>query len=384
MKKSSTNQQLDPLPEEISQLTDEKEKNRAGIKEKYPFISWDIGTAYDLFISLHVLHHPDRFGLRPPWAAGVRSRLTTNERQILEIAQDVIYIPFHWIASLNNNKDGESVLWSLKQLPPANRLPALVFSYQTPTAMVDLLTGIAERGSWTEKDQDAFREVYRSDRHENIRTKTLSRILDTWAKASEFGEAYLSALQSYQQAFFAEEERQIKSTLEDGLEDAKSLAVSLPFNEMIENLTQGVQIKELLNQEELVFVPSYWSTPLVFYRKIDPLKAIVTFGVRPPDVSLVPGEIVPDALLQALKALADPTRLRIMRYLVVDPLSPAQLSRRLRLRPPTVTHHLAALRLAGLVHLNLESENERLYSARLETVLGLADMIQDFFGFHRD
>jgi DNA-binding transcriptional ArsR family regulator len=153
---------------------------------------------------------------------------------------------------------------------------------------------------------------------------------------------------------------------------------------MIENLTQGVQIKELLNQEELVFVPSYWSTPLVFYRKIDPLKAIVTFGVRPPDVSLVPGEIVPDALLQALKALADPTRLRIMRYLVVDPLSPAQLSRRLRLRPPTVTHHLAALRLAGLVHLNLESENERLYSARLETVLGLADMIQDFFGFHRD
>ena len=97
---------------------------------------------------------------------------------------------------------------------------------------------------------------------------------------------------------------------------------------------------------------------------------ILMYGARPADDSLVPGEVVPDALLRALKALAEPTRLKIIRYLSEEPLSPAQLSRRLRLRPPTVIHHLEVLRLAGLVRLNLEVPGERNYAARIE---GLED-----------
>jgi DNA-binding transcriptional ArsR family regulator len=75
---------------------------------------------------------------------------------------------------------------------------------------------------------------------------------------------------------------------------------------------------------------------------------------------------VPDALLRALKALADPTRMRIMRYLAEEPLTPAQLSRLLRLRPPTVIHHLNELRLAGLVYVNLEEGSEKRYTVRTE------------------
>lgn len=384
MKKSLVNEQWMQIKDEKNILTEKSEKAPVNKERSYPVISWDIGTAYDLFISLYVLHHPERFGLRPPWAAGVRSRLSSEERQTLEIAQDIVFIPFHWIYSLPKNKDGESVLWGLKQIQKQDILPALVFSPEFPVEMVELLSEIADRGNWTPRNQELFRELYRGSRHENIRSKILVRILDAWANAKEFGEAYLKALQSYQQAFFAEEERLIKSTLEEGLEKARSQISTLPVNEMIESLTQGVKIKELLNQDELVFVPSYWSTPLVFYRNLGPAKTLVTFGVRPSDVSLIPGEIVPDALLQALKALADPTRLRIMRYLAVQPLSPAQLSRRLRLRPPTVTHHLAALRLAGLVRLDLESENERLYSIRLESVLSLTEQVRDFIGIQKD
>ena len=77
------------------------------------------------------------------------------------------------------------------------------------------------------------------------------------------------------------------------------------------------------------------------------------FGARSPDVSLVPGESVPDGLVRALKALSDPTRLRILRYLTTESLSPAQLARRLRLRTPTVMHHLNTLRVAGLVQLTI-------------------------------
>jgi len=49
-------------------------------------IQWDIGTAYDLFVSLRALHDPDTFGVRASWAAGVRSRLPTEHRQTLDLA----------------------------------------------------------------------------------------------------------------------------------------------------------------------------------------------------------------------------------------------------------------------------------------------------------
>ncbi len=38
-----------------------------------PRLSWDVGTAYDMFMSLDVLHRPEAYGLRGAWAAGVRS-----------------------------------------------------------------------------------------------------------------------------------------------------------------------------------------------------------------------------------------------------------------------------------------------------------------------
>jgi DNA-binding transcriptional ArsR family regulator len=93
---------------------------------------------------------------------------------------------------------------------------------------------------------------------------------------------------------------------------------------------------------------------------------------------LVPGETVPDALLQALKAMADPSRLRILRYLSTEPLTQAELSRRLRLRAPTLTHHLSALRLAGLVHITVDVHTERRYSARLEAVQAMVALLEKF------
>ena len=55
-----------------------------------PRLEWDLGAGYDLFISLDVLHHPGLFGLRASWAAGVRSRLSVEERKILENAKLLI------------------------------------------------------------------------------------------------------------------------------------------------------------------------------------------------------------------------------------------------------------------------------------------------------
>jgi hypothetical protein len=55
-----------------------------------------------------------------------------------------------------------------------------------------------------------------------------------------------------------------------------------------------------------------WITPLILYTELNPEQMIFLFEARPADASLVPDEVVPNALLRALKALADPTRLKII------------------------------------------------------------------------
>ena len=54
---------------------------------------WDWGTAYDLFVSLAVLHDPGDFGVRGAWAAGVRARLSPAARETLEQSQASCGVP---------------------------------------------------------------------------------------------------------------------------------------------------------------------------------------------------------------------------------------------------------------------------------------------------
>jgi len=343
-----------------------------------PAIFWDIGTAYDLFFSLYVLHQPEKFGLRPSWAAGVRSRLSIEERQTLLESQSVIHIPLHWIYTLPSPKDAESVLWTLRQLPLEERLLALSFGPKTPDTYKQLLTAVARRGSWDEQDMKAIKDIYREMNKDVPRPKELRTLLDVWSNPAEFGERYLEALQSYYRAFFAEEQLRIQSALRTALAQAEELAERLPVPELIEELSKGIHVDEYLDVSKLILAPSYWITPLLHFSRVEPDAMLMVFGARPADASLVPGEQIPDQLLLGLKALSDPTRLRILRYLTHERLTPAELARRLRLRAPTLTHHLRALRLAGLVHISLGAKKENLYSARLESIDDLSLQIKGF------
>lgn len=345
--------------------------------ETLPKLNWDLGTAYDLFISLNVLHEPHRFGLRGSWAAGVRSRLGSEERQLLEDANNLVHIPAYWIYNLPDPKDSATALWNLGKIPQKDRLPALTISPETSPRTKELFKEVSERGSWNEKDREDLRSCYH-EKGAGMRPKVLAMILDWWSSPVEFGEKYLAALQSYYQVFFAEEEARILPALKESLEQAKELSEELNASALVENLSQGLRFASLPELSEIILAPSYWSTPLVIFTNIDKDRMLLVYGARPAQTSLVPGEDVPDILVRSLKALADPTRLRILHYLAQKPNTPAQLSRRLRLRAPTVIHHLNALRLAGLVYLTLEVEGERRYAIRTEMVGETCDHLQEF------
>ena len=57
-----------------------------------------------------------------------------------------------------------------------------------------------------------------------------------------------------------------------------------------------------------------------------------------------------DKLVTFYKALGDPTRVRILAMLANGPLHGQALAGKLRVTPPTITHHMAKLRDAGIVY----------------------------------
>jgi DNA-binding transcriptional ArsR family regulator len=351
-----------------------------------PRLFWDLGTAYDLFISLDVLHQPAEFGIRASWAAGMRARIPSSEREILEQAQLFGHTPLQWLYTLPAPKDGATALWSLGQIPPAERLPTLTLAQDDhPTDVTATLRGVAARGAWDADDQAAIRAFYQTRSEQSWKKapslQELTTFLNWWSHPAEFGERFLQALRVYHEVFFAEEEKRIRPALQAALERAQELAGQMPLPDLLEELSQGVRFDQPLDVTEVVLAPSYWCTPLIYYETVSPDRQLFLFGARPPDASLVPGELVPDALLQALKALSDPTRLRILHYLSAEALTPAELARRLRLRAPTVTHHLKALRLAGLVQLSvssLEDKGRDCYATRPEAIAAAFAALQHY------
>jgi DNA-binding transcriptional ArsR family regulator len=344
-----------------------------------PDISWDNGTAYDFFMSLQVLHEPDIYGLRASWAAGVRSRLASDERKLLEDLHGLLWVPLHWIHTLPAPKDAASALWSLRQIPPAER-PRVLINFDElcdEPGVGDTLKKVIATRTWDQGDLEIIKKCHMKKDHGKT-GDGLATYLDWLSRPDELGDLYLSALQSYYQAFFAEEEKRIAPVLRNGLAHAQELAGRLSLADLLVELTQGVHFEAPFKETSLVLVPGYWNTPFVIFPKIGPDTMLLLFGVRPLDMSLVPGEMVPDSLLLVLKAMADPTRLKIMRYLSGESLTPTEIARRLRLRPPTVTHHLSALRLAGLVHLSLDESGEKRYTARMEAIRASCAQLIDF------
>lgn len=329
---------------------------------------WEIGTAFDLFVSLHILHNPAEHGLRKSWARGVRARLAPDHRALLEVFTSFRPVPIYYLAQLPAPKDSTIVLDDIAATAPELRLARIFDTPFMPEELLPLLEDVGQRGAWGPEELARFLELDSRRPGRRPRRKQVEPILDLWADVAGTGERLLAAFREYHEVFFAEEEQRIRPVLEQALEDARTLAGRLPLSELLEELSQGVRYMEPLGYDELQLVPSFWSTPFIISAQVSEKRRMMLFGARPADMSLVPGEVVPDALYQTLKALADPTRLRILRYLTAESLTPAELSRRLRLRPPTVSHHLYTLRLARLVHFTIEKGDKRRYSLRQDAV----------------
>lgn len=352
--------------------------------EKNIKILWDQGTAYDFFTSLYVLHFPDEFGLRGAWAAGVRSRLPNKARDFLDVIVGNFNPPLNWVHSLAAPKDAATALVSLKRIPVEDRLSVLRLCPFESVQGLEMLNQVAQRGSWDLELVDDYLHLWRTQGASSqivpgsASTKRVEKIFQVYAEPTRFGQNYLEALQAYYEVFFSEEEKRISPKLEKALAQAKRAAEQKGVTAYLQSINQQLTLGGLGAGDQIVLAPSYWCARGVLHSDLEQDQHLILFGARPEEESLVPGEIVPEELIQQLKAMTDPTRMRILRYLLQEQLTPAELARRLRLRAPTVTHHLHMLKSAGMVQFVKKGKNEHLYFAKMESIKNTYNLLKDF------
>ena len=343
-------------------------------------IGWDYGTAYELFVSLMVLHKAEDYGIRAGWAAGVRSRIPIAERRMLEETLPFLELPIAWIHNtLPDPKDSIAVQWAMRQIPAEKRMLSILGFETCDNEWCQIIRKVAERRAWDNKDLNFFVDKFKEHRKEGpaYTREGITKFLDWWSRPDEFGDMFLSALQAYHQAFFEEEEKRIGPILKEQLEQAKKLSKTRNAKELLVELSKGVSYDEMFDSKEVVFIPAYWITPMIILQEAPESKNLVLFGARPSNMAVIPGEVIPDGLVRTLKALADPTRLKILHDLSHEELTPSEIARRLHLRAPTVTHHMNELRMAGLVHKIIKGQETR-YSTRRESLEAMCNEMNEF------
>ena len=121
----------------------------------------------------------------------------------------------------------------------------------------------------------------------------------------------------------------------------------MPLGDFVEHITGGVRWVPEPGTRRLYLNPSYFTRP---YNYVFGGRDWHMFAYPLADAALDgEGSGVPAASVRLFKALGDESRLRILRLLASGDLYLTEIAERMSLSKPTVSHHLAQLRAAGLV-----------------------------------
>lgn len=317
-------------------------------------IDWDVRTAYDFIFSLSDdagstddLPIADRQWLaasREALPASVRAGITDLFASELAIHAGVLLI------DAPDARTAADFVALVEAASPRDLVTALFAGHGTD-AELDELIGRAIDGDETVLPTVADRlpEWNRAGRLELLRDPARAR------------EQILEVLKAWLVPF-REIEARVGAILERDYESRAADRQRLAPADLIEATTGGVRYLPEPGINRVILSPSYFSRPYNFLMAARDWRF---FGYPVGDAALDPSDALtpPLAVVRLHRALGDETRLRILKLLASRDLYLTEIAQQLELSKPTIKHHLALLRSAGLVTVT-EAGNVLYYSLR--------------------
>ena len=306
-------------------------------------VEFDTRTAYDFLISLAVggedlgeLPPADARWLREARAslpADVRASMLVGDRTRSGLASEMTAL----VVAHRAARDAADLV-ALVEATPALEIARLLLSLHQPPEVRELidraLAGDAEAAA---KAEDAL-EV--DDRARPAARNTLRDPVGAAERLHLALRAWLGP--------FREREAEVGRALERDVAAREGDRRSLDPLDLVERTTGGIRILPEPGVRRVVLAPSYFSRPYNYVFAADDWRlycypiADAALGDRSPFDP-------PESAVRLYRALGDPSRLRVLKLLSDRDMYLTEIAQQLDLSKPTIKHHLAQLRAAGLV-----------------------------------
>lgn len=317
-------------------------------------IDWDVRTAYDFVFSLSGdagstddTPAPDREWLIAS-RAGLPEAIRTGIRELFE-SELAIHAGVLLVDQPDVRTSADFVAL-VAATSPADLVGALMADDSHDDA-VDGLVDLAIGG-----DEAALTSL--AEKLPDWNRKGRLQLLRDPAVAKD---RILTVLRAWQ-TVFAEIEPRVLAILERDYDERAADRERLAPGDLIETTTGGVRYLPEPGISRVILGPSYFSRPYNFLMSARDWRF---FGYPVADSALGPSDALtpPLSLVRLHRALGDGTRLRILKLLASRDLYLTEIAQLLELSKPTIKHHLAQLRSAGLVTIT-ESGTVMYYTLR--------------------
>lgn len=174
----------------------------------------------------------------------------------------------------------------------------------------------------------------------------------------------VSLLRDWYHTIFQPEEGRLLAIVRRDAEVKERLLTSQGATDLLRAVGGTIELTFTTNSHRIILAPSLLARPAIFLADDDTATTGLWLIIYPvADESLEEPEALapPRRLVRLYKALADETRLKILRLLVNEELYLTEIAERLGLSKPTVSHHMVQLRAADLVEVRNERKNEIYY-----------------------
>ncbi|OKP77840.1 ArsR family transcriptional regulator [Paenibacillus sp. P3E] len=171
---------------------------------------------------------------------------------------------------------------------------------------------------------------------------------------------YIPLLRLWYEQYFRHTEQKILPLLIEDASEKKMLESKMDIVPLIEYASGGIVVEDIPELETIVLLPTVHNRPIntyCFYKTM----MLVQYPV---DVPLDSEDEPPTVLLRLTKALSDPTRLRMLRFIAHEPKTLWEMQSELSQSREMLMHHLLILRVAGLLRVHLRGEGTERYSIR--------------------